>query len=239
MTDLILDWKINQVQLALFPNSLIIDGKTALKYIGSAYKHIKELEGQQPMQIPLPPEAPLEIPRIMLRSSDSKSSLNIALNRIDYYFDNNGNDKISDLNTLIIKKSTEIEKFLIESNISLLRIGLIYKSEATVSDQTVADYLHYNFLKKERLINPREISIRYIYREKIANLDSNILIFVRPKGSGIDMDANVMLLDIDANVIPELMKEIEETKALDGKLKDFTSDALSRINDRFEKFPSI
>lgn len=74
---------MDSLQLVLFTNSLDISDKLKLAQEVQAFNKVK-LDGE-PIVLPLPQDAPLEIPRIMLKNKTGNINVNIAPSRTDIF----------------------------------------------------------------------------------------------------------------------------------------------------------
>lgn len=234
-----LEFKVLNIQTALFIKSLDIRGVNKTKIPTEINETTDSLFDGETAILPLPPDAPPEIPRIILKSEDEIYTCNIAQNRVDFFF----NEKEAVLKSLedIIDVYLDHEKkinsyFKEQQNISINRIGFIVKLVAGL-DKNANKYLRDAFIRNGLLEDPYELSFRYLKRDKIDKLDVNVLInlSVLKLKDDFENDRN-LLLQIDINTIPERVEEYN--LSIDDKNK-FIEEALKRIKlvrDNFPKF---
>ncbi len=88
-----LESNLTRLQAVLFIKSLDLSNPLSLAVF---LKEDKGLPFDGPETVlPVPADAPLEIPRIILKSSDGVFNCNVSANRIDLFFNETGQSKIS------------------------------------------------------------------------------------------------------------------------------------------------
>ena len=80
----VLDFKSNRFLASVFTPELTIP--SSLKFANLVVSIIGEYVGEEPSILPIPQNAPPEIPRILFRSTDKKWGLNISLQRANLFY---------------------------------------------------------------------------------------------------------------------------------------------------------
>jgi hypothetical protein len=231
-----METKIKKIQTAIFTKNFNIsndlDRANLLTEINKSVKHV--FNGV-PTQLPIPNDAPPEIPRFILKSIDENFSCNIALSRIDILYNvpvNYSESKDELFETQ--KKNTEvIFDFLLNKNIIIInRIGFIAVTEKTLisEEKDSINYLRSEFIKNDKFSSPKELLFRYNQEENSDNFDMNNLITISAKiGSSIN-------LQTDINTIAEKMDENNFTKNNFGEIIDY---AILKTKKFIDNFPNI
>lgn len=162
---------LDSLQTVIFVSSLDFTDKLD---IAQNLKKIKSINiGGEPAVIPLPNDAPLEIPRIMLKSIDQSYSINASPSRIDVIFKNKKYDKdgiptisAKDISLNLINSTKEIAEILKNKYHAIInRVALITRILIKM-DSSSKDYLKKAFLAKLSEI-PYEINMAFLYRQDL------------------------------------------------------------------------
>lgn len=199
-----METKIIQIQTAVFtknfniPNDL--DRATLLTEINT---HSGTIFNGQPTLLPIPNDAPQEIPRYILNSSDGKFGCNIALSRTDIFYKipTESTENFEQLLEVHRNNAENIFTFLLSKGIVINRIGFIVTAEKILSsgEGTSLDYLRSNFIREDKLNTPKELTLNYNRSSRSENFEMNNLITLSAKAvGGISMQT-------DINTIPEMM----------------------------------
>lgn len=124
---------------------------------------------ESPVNFPLPPDVPSEVPRLQASSSNKTHKLSIAKNRIDLIIENDDG-----LDLVILDKFSELNKTffnaLIEAKYKISRIGLVSQNVFDIPSSIKS--LEEKYLKFKLGSNLSEFSIRYNDR---GNLDEFVI----------------------------------------------------------------
>ena len=144
----------NRIQIALFFQKLSVRPD---KLFHSMDGIIGNLFDIAPINIPVPQDAPPEIPELQAVSSDNVYSLTISKVRIDFNL-NNPYDDESNLRAENFKKvASDFIKFII-NNQNIIRFGLV--STTIVNEQNPVDRIQKKYFK-ESFHKPNELSLRF------------------------------------------------------------------------------
>lgn len=163
---------VKNARIALFFSSINLAEK--LELANALRKSIKELDGD-PLIMPIPDDAPAEIPRIVLTSKNKEYSLNLSPQRLDFFFNNQlqATGQYNDFVTNMIKHIEIIdEKLRNDFSAKINRMGLIV--DFTLDKKDAIEYLKGFFEKsfsfKENTI---EGQVHFLNRENQAGFEIN------------------------------------------------------------------
>jgi len=227
-------FKAKTIQLALFMKSTPFVS-SPIKFANEFIEKINFLN-VSPTVLPIPNDAAQDIPRIILKSADNRDSCSISMSRLDLILTLDGLE-FGDIDEVVMPKTNQILEFLSVHNVDINRVGVILTLESEdIETVTGSEYIRNNFIKDNKLSSPKELSIRFINGTSIHSIDSNIVLSVGQKGSGIDLNEKVVMFQLDINTSPEL----RETKIFSlAESKDFISGALGKIVSIIKQFPNI
>lgn len=170
--------KINKIQLFLYSPVILIENKakTATK--------INEISGEifngDILMIPLPEDAPSEIPRMLLKSKDEHFNLQISKDKVAFIY-----QYISDKEEAIFPKKGLYEKFIKFAKYFNEHLNVQFRRSAMVTNWTVdldkdgAGLLRENYIKDNIKINsPNRIEIRWLNKKKVKNFAMNRWVFI-------------------------------------------------------------
>ena len=206
-----LDFKVQKIQLALFSNNFNL---TNMSSVANELKTKTEniFDGQEAI-LPLPIDAPSEIPRIILKSADNSYSCNIALSRTDFFFQDISEGK--KLEEVIKDYSAKAEKiysyFVSEKNVRIGRIGFVVNfvselsnsSKKLLQDNIFQDKFY--FAQSDKLKN---IALIFSEKDKLDKFEISRLIKIESlrKKSNPDDDKKIAI-QYDINTLAEKANE--------------------------------
>ena len=215
--------KLLQLQLALFFEDIEMRPDRFVSEISD------NIFDQMPIILPVPQDAPAEIPVVMLNSSDGKYSCNIARSRIDFVLNNmnSNNDILDDLIGFI--NSIRSYVAIIFGKKRIIRFGLI--GQYFIESNNAVNTIETKYLKNT-IGNLEELNIRY---NKRFNSESMMFNDVVEIGKGSITNENItkdgVVIQRDINNVPENKSiEIEEMfMAIKSKLNDFDAKGIMEI----------
>jgi|GEM_PF-1592395 len=142
-----LNFKIKKIQFALFPKNFNpVDKSKIAQDIKIQTNNI--FDGEDTI-LPLPIDAPFEIPRIILKSKSGNLSCNISLSRIDFFRNTNSEDKLSDIKDELIKTISQISSYFIDNSSVLIgRMGFVVDFNFNTGEDGGIKFLKRNLLKE-------------------------------------------------------------------------------------------
>lgn len=198
-----METKIRKIQTAIFTRNFNISNDLErASLLTEINKSVGHIFNGMPTQLPIPNDAPPEFPRFILNSLDNKFSCQVALSRVDVFY-NIPNESTDDCEQLFEIQKNNIQNvfnFLLSKS-EIFRVGFITVMEAILSQEegNSTDYLRNNFIQKDRFISPKELLFNYNCAGKSENFDMNNLIIINAKEN-----ANI-ILQTDINTVAEGM----------------------------------
>ena len=220
--------RISSMQAAIFCSELLISNKE--EFIYHVVQETNDFLKGEPTILPIPDDAPPEIPRIILKSKTYPYSCNFCKNRFDFFYKGQGKpdktleevfpgfQKILDRLTTYVKTSL---------NIKVMRLGFISNFVIGLKESgnkyLLREYLHPNIF-----LNPYEIQINVLHKFELESFKVNLWIKLKP----LRMKNNVkddrrILVEIDINTLSEEMYDFSP-----DQIKRFIVFAHDHIRDK-------
>lgn len=230
---------VKSLQAAVFVPSLDLSNKIALA--SELVDETGKLFAGEPVILPIPPDAPSEIPRIILKSKDDYYSMNISLNRFDFYYNEQSINKglpvrqLSEIKTSFIdklKKTTGSIKRV--SGVKIVRLGFIPTLQVKIND--ASQIVNNAFLKPKRITNNLyDLNLGILKRAKLEQLKVNIWFRINPfRKAGDKLDNKLLIIRFDINTIPEELLDLQEKKVV-----NFFSSAYKYIEDNISSYINL
>lgn len=197
--------KLRSFQTAFFVGVLNLENKLKLASdIISISENI--LEGD-PAILPIPPDAPPEIPRIITKSKDERYTCNVSLNRIDLFFKPKGRDEqsLDIVSGEYLKLLLNLTSLLKENfKIAIPRIGIVANLLFELSESSNT-YILRKYMKETGLISgTHEAQIHALNKVTLPNkIKVNRWLRIITSRSGQDPSNDRYLsISIDINSVP-------------------------------------
>jgi len=163
---------IKNARIAFFLASINLTDK--LELANSLRKSLTVLDGD-PLIMPIPDDAPTEIPRIILRSKSEKYALNVTPQRIDFFYSNKEQDgsHYEDFTKEILRTIKTIENIVMQKfSVRINRLGLMVDMSLKKDDaiKYILNYFNKSFILKD---NPLEAQIHMFNRETVGGFNVN------------------------------------------------------------------
>lgn len=200
---------LNRLQAVLFVKSLDLSNPLSLAIF---FKEDKTLPFDGPEAVlPVPADAPLEIPRIILKSNDGVFSCNVSPNRIDLFFNEMGQSKIP--SDEVVKK---VKKYLCTINKDIQdnfnaeshRIAMVAD---TVTELSISsrDFLKRHYLKENVVKNVFEAQLSFLSKEKLGDFKINKWVRINTLRKKTDpKDDKAVQVIFDINTLQEIDYDI-------------------------------
>ena len=211
-----MDFLVRSFQAAIFG---VIDIRDPLEVGHQVRSATGDLLDGEPLVLPLPSDAPSEIPRIVLKSKDERYSCNVSGVRLDlFYREKNPTRKWIDLRDEYLQYLLGISHTLVETlRATITRLGSI--AEFVVPINTSPSLiLRRAYLKEGILPGDREIQLGVLHRQSWETIEINR--WVRLTGKEGESALRVV---VDINTIPE-------------KKYDFDVDGIGSFYNRASSF---
>ncbi len=212
--------KLIHLQLAIFYKEVETRPDQKFSGLNNAMLNMFDM---MPTMLPLPLDAPPEIPLVILKGSENGYSCNIARNRIDLIFnpkktDQNITSNISDF----ISKAKAFSKYVFNNNDNV-RFGLI--SRYFIKDQNPIETIKKKYLKNT-FGDLKELNLRFNKGKVQLGIDLNDIIEI---SSAIEIDNNKqeqgILIQRDINNDPKAGQKISL-----GKVQELIEHSVKMIS---------
>lgn len=231
---------VKSLQIAVFTSTLDLSNK-----IGFANQLIQDTKGLfdgDPIVLPIPSDAPPEIPRIILKNKNESYSLNVGLDRTDFFYnereykDNLPTKVLSDLEQDFLGKTDAIVRSIYNiSSTRIIRLGFIVTFQSKVSkvDGKANSFVSEQYLKpKDSLKDPYDINIGVLKKIKVGKLYSNVWFRINPFRKKEDpLDNVVITVRLDINTQAE-----ESLDLTNDEIRDYYKEASSYINKNLNSY---
>lgn len=208
--------KLIQLQFALFFESI---EKRPDKFISKIDDALEDLFDQMPTIVPLPDEAPPEIPRVTMQSSDGVYICNISKNRIDFVMNCIGSrNSISVILEDFINKIQPFAEGVFQSK-NIIRFGFVGRYFLKESNPIKKIQLKYF---KGNLGNLSELALKFNKRFEKNNLKLNDLVEIS-KGTVVENnmpEQEGIMINRDMNNIPTGLLRLEDMMSIIISKKD-------------------
>lgn len=166
--------RVDSIQLVLFSPSIVISDMLKAG-VTIREKYLNVLDGE-PVILPIPEDAPVEIPRIQMSSKDKTYNLSISKTRVDLIF----KYKRDELNNVFPVPGL-FENFLsmfqyLKDDLSakVTRLAIVAHWILELHSGSSAEHLLTKYINKEApLARPRELEIHCLTREILSNIEAN------------------------------------------------------------------
>lgn len=219
---------ISSMQAAIFCSELLISNKE--EFIYHVVQETNDFLKGEPTILPIPDDAPPEIPRIILKSKTYPYSCNFCKNRFDFFYkeQEKPNKTLEEvfpnfrniLDRLIAYVKTSL-------NIKVIRLGFIpnfvIELKESGNEYLLREYLHPNLF-----LNPYEVQINILHKLELEPFKVNRWIKLKPlrMRSNIKDDRRI-LIEIDINTLSEEMHDFSP-----DQIKQFIVFAYDHIRDK-------
>ena len=191
---------------------------------------VNNLFDGDPIMLDLPPQVPLEIPRIQLKSSNAVYSLNFSPIRIDFFYNEPGKPEktLDSLSGDYLKYLFSIVELIkADYYLGVLRIALVLK---TLSEMEAGSnlFVYEKFLGENSFFKGAS-SLEIHALEKTTMKDYYINRWLRMKtGIGFPVNEKVLSVEIDINTMPERHVDFDSEK-----IKNFYKNSLDFAKQNF------
>lgn len=215
---------IQNFQIALFTATINLTNKVEL--VNRINKELKDLFNGEPLIMPIPDNAPLEIPRIILNSKDQDFSLNISPTRVDLIFNNKKQAVIEfkELSNQMKKYISLLAKILEdEFSSSFIRMGVVSVTKIE-TDKPLDSLYSYLDLSKVEIKNKKELQLHLYEKEKGEGINYNNWIRLiaqdyDPNRPGLVMVNDINSINTDGKVmnLEQILQVFEDILTRMGK----------------------
>ncbi len=219
--------KIVKLQLALFFQNNVSRPDTLMNSVNSAMGNLFDA---MPHILPIPPEAPAEIPRVQMRSECNKYNCNIACSRIDFILNGDFRDEINwpELTRDFLAK-VKIFVDSIFGQAGIVRFGLI--GNFFMPDKSASASMTKKYLKVD-LSSAEEINLRFnkktsshgLQLNNITSINTAIAAFNGVPEAGIFIE-----LDINNSPTEDALKKENFLQLIDKQMPSFSPEKVKGL----------
>jgi len=205
---------IQNIQAALFIENFAFRNKVGI--VSKINEAVNNLFDGDPIMLPLPIDAPPEIPRIQLRDSKPIYSLNFSPTRIDFFYNEPGKpEKVLDfLKDDYLKYFFNIVNLVKdEYRLSIPRIAVVIKAVSEIEGGSNL-LIYGNFLgEKPFFKNTYGLEIHALEKTAMNSYDVNRWFRIKTARTPTGED-NILFVEIDINTLQEKPRDfnLEEIK---------------------------
>ena len=198
------NFKLSSIQTVLFLSDFRLTDKPS--FTKELLDLTKDIFNDEPLILPIPDDAPKDIPRIILKSTNSSYYVNISLDRLDFNFrviDEGVDLKFEETIDGYLNNIKKIYNLLLNyEHTRISRIGFITRFFVKV-EEGAPTFIKDKFLKKGLFPNARSIDISETERISTGPYQLNILINIKSLKRGGEEKFKGLLTEIDMNTIKE------------------------------------
>ena len=218
---------ISSMQAAIFCSELLISNKE--EFIYHVVQETNDFLKGEPTILPIPDDAPPEIPRIILKSRTYPYSCNFCKNRFDFFYkeqrklNKTSEEVFPDFRNILDRLTTYVKTSL---DIKVTRLGFIpnfvIKLKESGNEYLLREYFHPNLF-----LNPHEIQINVLHKIELESFKVNRWIKLKPLRMRNNIkDDRRILVEIDINTLSEEMYDFSP-----DQIKRFIALAYDHIRD--------
>ena len=234
-----MDYKIRQIQFAAFPKNFSLSDK--IKLAADLKVKTGNIFDGEPTILPLPIDAPLEIPRIILRSINGKYVCNISFQRIDLFL-NLGNDGEADIAASIFSAKEVANKivsyFVNDISVAIGRIGFVATFVGT-ADSEANLFMKEKLLTKSKLVSRdslRTLSVVVNDTDTVGNYEISRIVQIGSLQKPDHSESKSILIMCDSNTLVEKFQEYNLSADNVSSILESVSTNLTseKLNELFE-----
>ena len=195
---------VKNLQTAVFIPNLDLSNK--IVFVSQLNQELANFFDGDPIILPIPYDAPLDVPRIILKNKDESYTLNISQNRVDLVYnekdliDNLPKATLSELVPSLIDKSILVIQSLKNlMSVRIIRLGFIATLEGQTQEKATI-YIRNLFLKEKALFNDLyDLNFGILKKELLNSIQSNIWFKVTPLKDEYSQDERIVMVQFDIN----------------------------------------
>ena len=194
---------------------------------------IGNLYNGQPMILPIPQDAPSEIPRIILKNANKSYACNISQDRIDFTFSRKeAHATLQDVsNTFLNHLISHVEVINNNLRVSIIRVGVVVTLIFPLKESS-NKFVSEKFLKEHLFENSYEVQIGILKREQLAGFETNCWFKMNTLRNKKDQsDDRALLIAYDVNTLPEKLFDLNR-----DQVSIFYNSSIKYISDSLKVY---
>jgi hypothetical protein len=203
-------FQLQNVKAVLFTQRINLSKPIEIAGSFMSNEGIGNLYNGQPTILPIPQDAPSEIPRIILKNANESYACNISQDRIDFTF--NRKDSYGTLqdasDTFLNYLISHAEVINNNLRVTISRVGVVITLLYPLKESS-NKFVSEKFLKEHLFDNSYEVQLGVLKREQLAGFETNCwfrMITVRNKKD--QSDDRALLIVYDVNTLPEKLLDL-------------------------------
>ncbi len=219
--------KIVKLQLALFFQNPISRPDNLMGGVNSSMGNLFDA---MPQILPIPADAPAEIPRVQMRSENGKYNCNIACSRVDFILNGNFRDEVvwPDLTKDFLAKVKLFIGSIFEQS-KIVRFGLI--GNFFIPDKSATTSMTRKYLKVD-LNSAEEINLRFNKRTSSHGFNLNNISSINTALAEANGQADKgIFIELDVNNVPtqEAIKSDALLQLIEKQMPSFSPDKVKGL----------
>jgi hypothetical protein len=206
-------FQILQMQSAVFLSS--IDASSWLRIASTAIDAVPGLLGTDPVLLPIPSDAPPEIPRIIIENNERGWTFHTSLQRYDLFFsppNRPGFETFRDVFSEVAEASLSLWD-VFESTLAARSHRLAFVVNLSADVEKAADLLRQRYFNQPFAAGAKEIQLHYLHAISSGGFDLNRWTRLLSK-PGAESTPESLLLHVDINTRTESPLEKVDTAVI-------------------------
>jgi len=224
--------RIDHTQLVLFSPGIIIIDK--LKAANAINDSLSGLFDGDPVILPLPEDAPPQIPRIQMSSKDGRYNLSIARNKLDFIFryDKDDEKNLFPVPDLLEKFLVIFQYFRENIHTQITRCAIVTNWIIELEKTSAAEFLLLKYIRSDApIIKSHELELHYLTKESIGRFEVNKWTRIKSARKTSAPEQNrFIVFHIDINTLEEVAYEFDK-----GSLQRFLDQSSNVMNQTIKK----
>lgn len=220
----LMDAGLNVLQSAFFISN--IDFANKIETASLLMKSVSALGEVVPTILPIPDDAPKEIPRIIINTKDNKFSLTVSLERIDFFIKDYSN---GDIEEKYLNISNDIAAIILNNlKINIYRLAQICQFKQSFDSDALSTFR--NKVSEDFINNAKEIQLHRLKLIKIDDYDVNQ--WLRLVSDHSNHENPILIINTDTNTVVRDSKslyDIDKTKSFFRLSIDSTKELLAKL----------
>lgn len=223
------------IQTAFFTPGLVFSDKLSLS--SQLIKETGNIFDGDPIMLPIPPDAPSEFPRMILKSKNDKYILEIKSSRIDFIVKDDQKDRTQKNYPALFIKDYQNKLQSLSSSIinifrtKIVRLGFVLNLQFKVND--AVEIVKKSYIKDVKFTKDTvDLNIGFLNKISLNNLDTNIWFRANAlRSPEKDKDNKILLVMFDTNTAPENILDLT-----DQNVVDFTKTTLEYLDKNLKNY---
>lgn len=231
---------VKGLQAAIFSPGIDLTNK--ISFADLIVKETKDLFDGDPIILPLPADAPAEIPRIILKSKDQSYSLNVAQTRLDFQYneqvikDGLPTKEIMELKTSFLNHTSSlVDVFMNKVGAKVVRLGFIATFQTKPSENT-NEFIGKKYLVKSYATGDLyNVALAILKRISLNKELVNIWFRLNSyRKEGDSLDNKVLTIQLDINTLSDVVLNLDSI-SVSGFFEKTISYLINNLDKYFDQ----